>query len=119
DAQKIVDAHLKKGLIEEEDLPVIKEELKKLMSDPHFRNYFQEKSYCEKEIITSSGLKMIPDKIIFRDHETLVVDFKTGKENEMHLQQVADYVEQLRSMDYTNVRGEIYYTLTGKILKVN
>ncbi|MBK9192840.1 MAG: PD-(D/E)XK nuclease family protein [Crocinitomicaceae bacterium] len=119
EAERIVDMQLKKGLIEEEDLPVIKAELKKLFSDSHFNSYFEEKSFCEKEIITSTGLKLIPDKIIFREHETLVVDFKTGKENTMHLQQVADYVEQLRSMDYPAVRGEIYYTLTGKVMKVN
>lgn len=119
DAENVVELQRKKGLIEDEDVPVIQDELKKLFSNPHFRSYFEEKSYCERELITSTGLKMIPDKIIFGDHETLVVDFKTGKENTTHLDQVSHYVEQLKSMDYPNVRGEIFYTLTGEVKYIN
>jgi hypothetical protein len=55
-------------------------------------------------------MKLIPDKIIITDSETLVVDFKTGQATEKHKKQVANYVKLLKYMDFKNVRGELFYT---------
>ena len=80
--------------------------------DTHFKNYFDSNNNVlnEKEIITPKGMKLIPDKIIISDSETLVVDFKTGQVTEKHKKQVANYVKLLKNMKFKNVRGELFYT---------
>jgi len=103
---------IKKGNITKDRAKDIHEYITELFDNLHFKNYFDGSHTVlnEKEIITSKGMKLIPDKIIITDSETLVVDFKTGQATDKHKKQVADYVKLLKNMNFKNVRGELFYT---------
>lgn len=59
-----------------------------------------------------------PDRVIYDDKETLVIDYKTGKQNNQHNKQVARYVNLLEKMGYKNVSGKVWYMQLGEIVEV-
>ena len=72
----------------------------------------------EKELINAKGRKLIPDKIVVTDEETLVVDFKTGQETPKHKEQVQEYLAVLKEIGFKNLRGELYYTEEGECVPI-
>jgi CRISPR/Cas system-associated exonuclease Cas4 (RecB family) len=58
------------------------------------------------------------DRVILSDDETIVIDYKTGKPNKDHEKQVVNYMQLLTQMGYPNVKGYLWYIMTGKTKKV-
>ena len=50
-----------------------------------------------------------PDRVMIGKDETIVVDFKTGKQSHEHHEQVRTYVHLLEAMNYPNVKGFLWY----------
>ena len=67
----------------------------------------------EVSILTESGERRRPDRVVQRADETVVIDFKTGEPTEAvrekYRAQVEEYVQLLQSMGFRNVRGELLY----------
>lgn len=93
---------IKKGWIEEAQKEAYKKYVDTLFKDPHFSAYFKPGLQIEneKEIIDNKGHKHIPDKVVFYDNQTLIVDFKTGQKTESHFKQVKTYIKLLREMGF-------------------
>lgn len=97
--------------------PDLKEDLlhqaNALFQDDHFNSYFEaDEILNERVIIDQDGQQHIPDKILLRGNEVLIVDFKSGEEQDKHFKQVGNYIQLLREMGHENVRGELFYTET-------
>jgi len=118
DLKAELDRCLHKGLIEESDLDLIQSEIEKLFQDSKFAAYFSANTMNEKVIINTRGKKFIPDKLIFNPDEVIVVDFKTGQRSPKHIEQVLEYVNLLKDMGNSVVRGEIYYTENGEVISI-
>lgn len=67
------------------------------------------KVFNEYNIIDTDGKEHRPDRIVFLDGRTVVIDYKTGAEHEEHRTQVENYCQLLRDMGYPNVSGELLY----------
>jgi len=67
---------------------------------------------CEASISVNGKVKR-PDRIVFAENATFVIDFKTGAYNEhthsQYQHQVAEYAEALSAMGYPNVKPVIVY----------
>lgn len=50
-----------------------------------------------------------PDRVMMRDGQVVVVDFKFGKPSKKYNKQVQGYMELLTKMGYGNVRGYLWY----------
>ena len=59
-----------------------------------------------------------PDRVVTDDTETIVIDYKTGRQDEEHVKQVQLYMEQLQAMNYPNVSGYVWYIRRGDIVRV-
>ncbi len=59
-----------------------------------------------------------PDRVMRREGETVVVDFKFGKPKEEHHRQVRQYMDLLSSMGHENVRGYLWYVYPNRIEEV-
>ncbi|MCQ2067222.1 MAG: UvrD-helicase domain-containing protein [Bacteroidaceae bacterium] len=57
-----------------------------------------------------------PDRVMTDGSETIVVDFKFGRENEEHMHQVQEYMELLGRMGFNNIRGYVWYVYSGKTI---
>ena len=67
---------------------------------------------CEASLVVNGEVRR-PDRIIFTDNATWVVDFKTGAydkdTHQKYQKQVAAYVAAVSAMGYPNVSGSILY----------
>ena len=111
---------LNKGVISPVNLPKLKSDLERLFANEHFASYFSHPKYFNEKIILDDHGKMhVPDKIIFSKDEVVVIDYKSGEEQEEKYEsQLQRYIELLKEMDYKNVRGEIFYTESLSVKQV-
>lgn len=61
-----------------------------------------------------------PDRVMMRDGEIVVVDFKFGKPNKKYNEQVQGYMQLLARMGYPadNIRGYLWYVEEESIVKI-
>lgn len=50
-----------------------------------------------------------PDRVMMKDNEVVVVDFKFGKPNRKYNKQVRGYMQLLAQMGYSNIKGYLWY----------
>ena len=60
-----------------------------------------------------------PDRVMMKEGEVVVVDFKFGKENKKYNKQVRDYMQLLGKMGYRGITGYLWYVDEERIEKVN
>jgi hypothetical protein len=53
-----------------------------------------------------------------KDNEAIVIDYKFGKEREEYYDQVKNYMELLKAIGYTNVKGFVWYVYKNYIKEV-
>ena len=59
-----------------------------------------------------------PDRVMMRNGQVVVVDFKFGKPNKKYNKQVQGYMQLLTRMGYTNITGYLWYVDEELIQKV-
>ncbi|MFO7878912.1 MAG: UvrD-helicase domain-containing protein [Bacteroidales bacterium] len=73
----------------------------------------------ERDILMPDGSFIKPDRVVFTENETVVVDYKFGKKrNAKYNKQVQNYMNALDSMGYENVKGYIWYVFLDQISRV-
>lgn len=58
------------------------------------------------------------DRVMMKDGQVVVVDFKFGKENLQYNKQVKGYMQLLTKMGYKNITGYLWYVDEELIVKV-
>lgn len=105
------------------DLP--KEETNKLLEIalqvtvmPALQEFFNPENYIltEHEMIYNEKT-LRPDRIIIRNNELQILDYKTGTQSEEHLAQVGEYTEACRQMGYEVTRTALFYTDTLQVIE--
>jgi len=111
DAEPILEKFESDGIINSDDKESIQAVLKPFLSHPDVSKYFLPglKVKTEPEILLPNGKTFRPDRIVFSDSETTVIDFKTGKPEENHKDQVHFYMKLLKEMGYANQKGVLLY----------
>jgi ATP-dependent helicase/nuclease subunit A len=73
----------------------------------------------EAEIILPEGVSKRPDRIMIKEDQTVIIDYKFGeKEDKGHKTQVLKYIDLLQKMGYPNVQGYLWYALLGRIVDI-
>lgn len=101
------------GLISSAEQTEIQEKIEQVLSHPVAGQWFKDNALAknEKEIINPNGSVYRPDKVILKESETIIIDFKTGRKNEAkHRQQLESYAETLAQMGYRQIKKFIFYT---------
>ena len=96
-------------------------------SDPFAARWFtadwqvvNERAILLKDPATPTGWREYrADRVILSDKETIVIDYKTGQLRREHEDQVRTYMQLLTRMGYPDVKGYVWYIMTGKTYKVN
>lgn len=110
----VVNDYCQKHHIEESDAQSILERIERMMSVPENRRYFDSRNKVRNEAsLLYHGEVLRPDRIIFAEGETWVVDFKTGvydaHTHEKYLQQINTYADAIAEMGYPNVKPFLVY----------
>jgi ATP-dependent exoDNAse (exonuclease V) beta subunit len=84
------------------------------------REWFSDrwKVYNECTLLTPSG-ECRPDRVIADEKETIVIDFKFGKQHAEHQEQVGGYMRLLSEMGMPDVKGFLWYVNDDKVVPVN
>lgn len=102
----------------------IEETIHKAFSNPNVSNWFSDKwnvmnecniIYRDEKGQTQSRR---PDRVIFNNEETIVIDYKTGKQSNAHAEQIIQYIKLLKNMNYPNVHGFLWYMQRNDIVKI-
>jgi len=116
--QEVIDALYSSGKCTKEDYEKLKVTVDELLSDKEILPYFSDKwkVKTEKEILMPSGITYIPDRLLFdtTSDKVIIIDYKTGKEEEKHIQQITNYSEALFQMGEKNIEKILIYTNNDK-----
>ncbi len=110
-----------KGLLPQDKSKEWEEELTNLLGRPELSQFYQdyEKVINERSIyMPGLGLK-VPDRVVLKRDETLVLDYKTGEKLKKHEEQVRVYAKALREMDYPSPKAFLYYLSSGELISVS
>ena len=110
----------KEGLVEHEFIHQLKKDIHSIFSTSDYTNLLKNSIEIlnEQAIIASKNEILRPDKIIIKENQTLVVDFKTGLPNNKYAKQIKNYALTLKEMGYPNVEGYLFYTSTLQLEQV-
>jgi len=110
-----IESALSKGLIEGIINQTEKEDYRKLLiaviNNRETKEWFEDKWEVkpESDILTKDGKVLRPDRVMLKDDSAVLIDYKTGKEEKDHCEQLDEYGAILGQMGYTKVDKYILY----------
>lgn len=122
DLPNAIEAAILAGIINKNEVEDLLVKLNRLITHPKLVEGFSEKSFCrlEAELVTQNGELLRPDRIIFNVDETILIDYKTGRENnKAYFKQMYKYESALLNMGYTNIKKMLVYVDDLSIVDVN
>ena len=102
----------------------LREMLRKRLQDERVRAWFSPgwTLYNECTILSTDAegrvVERRPDRVMTDGRRMVVVDFKFGKPQPEHREQVSEYMALLRQMGHQEVEGYLWYVYTNKIERV-
>lgn len=102
---------------------VAREVVEKAFSSPEVQDWYSGEwtlfnecaiIYREKGVLQTRR----PDRVMMKDDQVVVVDFKFGKENPKYNKQVKGYMQLLAKMGYKNITGYLWYVDEETLEKV-
>ncbi|MBL7903230.1 MAG: UvrD-helicase domain-containing protein [Bacteroidia bacterium] len=111
-----------KGFYSKKQVPELKGVIEQILNHPKVAPCFKEglKIKNEAELLTAQGEILRPDRIVFLETETVVIDYKSGKEHrEQHAGQVQEYANALQSLGHGPVRKLLVYLEENRVVELN
>lgn len=89
----------------------IKQKIMAVVNHPKLKDLFFDNLNIlnEQEILTTDGHSLRPDRIIIDGNQATIIDYKTGKPSPKHKEQIANYADILKAMDYKIKQSIIVY----------
>ncbi|MRI01322.1 AAA family ATPase [Kriegella sp. EG-1] len=114
-----IDKVLKNGDITQEEITSITTTINDIIQHEKLAEYYSDKyhSLNERDILTSKGELLRPDRISILNNEVTIIDYKTGLKNPKHKEQLYTYADALIEMGYTIKSKIIVYINTNIILE--
>jgi len=107
--------HYTNGFFEEEKLEVYRKLLNKIVTHEKLKDYFSSEYevWNEKDIFFRDQL-LRPDRVNIKDGNAVLIDYKTGKASNQHINQINMYAESLIALKY-NVKNKLLVYLNESI----
>ena len=119
---RAVDGMQADGVLSASDATTLRRMIAQALTRPEVGEWFGgcwERVRNEHAVI-DSGKSAIrrPDRVMVSADRAVVVDYKFGKPEEEHRQQIRDYCRLLGGMGYARTEGYLWYVLRGEIQQV-
>lgn len=120
DLNEVFEKFVLEGDISKDEILILKYEVEKIVKHPLINKYFSSPYLVinEMDIIDKNGLTYRPDKIFIKDNEAVILDFKTGRKADKHIQQIHSYSSLLNDLGYKVNERYLCYTQSGEIISV-
>ena len=118
DKEKAMNTAFYKGLINQQEVDMLSIYFDQLFLHPSLEPFYTSGALSanEAEIVDAFGLIHRPDRLVFFDDKTVIIDYKTGKENEKHKSQIFDYAQLMALLNYP--KPESYLVYLNETIKV-
>lgn len=107
------------GLVDESQKLDIKTRLEQILAKDPYSDWFSKKWEVKNEasVLTTEGYTYRPDRVMIRDNEVIIVDYKFGNEFDSYTHQIRRYSNLLQKMGYSKVEGFLWYVDSEKLVK--
>ncbi|TZF82057.1 AAA family ATPase [Pedobacter sp. BS3] len=115
---KVLNEMLLQGYFKNDELEAIKLQISQVLRHPQLQNLLSGNYEIlnERSIIAADGKSYRPDKVLVKNQEAIVLDYKfTHSEEEQHVQQVRRYKSLLLDMGYTQAKAYLFYAQSGAL----
>ncbi|MDR1055952.1 MAG: UvrD-helicase domain-containing protein [Prevotellaceae bacterium] len=127
DCTAAINSLFEEGLIDNKDKVILSLKVEQALQYPVVRQWFDGSWDIKSEtglLIPATGNKTFltqrPDRVMTRNGETLVIDYKFGLIKEKrYSKQLTNYVNLLNQMGYTNVKAYIWYVDLEKVEEIS
>jgi ATP-dependent exoDNAse (exonuclease V) beta subunit len=118
--ENVVNLSFEKGLFDESQKDELINYLQKLISHPEVSPYFKDNLIVktEAEILLDTGKTIRPDRLVIKENEIIVIDYKTGRPHISHEKQINNYAMTLCQMGYEKVTKVLIYLSSSIYVKV-
>lgn len=109
DAVKLLNSQ---GKINSDEVANYCNQVETIISNPEVSDWFSGNWEVKPEagILLKSGKTIRPDRVMIKEKEVQVVDYKFGEiQSEGHKNQMKGYMRNLKQMGYSSVRGFLWY----------
>lgn len=108
------------GDISKQHLDALRKDLHELFRNPAYLSLFEsaQKVLSEQSIIAGKGIVLRPDKIILKEHETILLDYKTGIPSAKDERQIRQYQQVLAEMHFANVSAYLFYSSIRELRQI-
>ena len=108
------------GIIDKEQKEHLKRDLQKLFQKPQINDWFTTDWEVKTEvpILPKTGELSRLDRVMLKDNQAIIIDFKTGERSPKHQQQVKEYMTLLKAMGNASVEGYLLYTDEADVVSV-
>ncbi len=119
DVNHAVSTLVAEGIIERSKAQEISSKVSEILSAEPFNDWFSGEWTVKAEatILTPEGKNYRPDRVMVKEGQTLVIDYKFGAELPQHKRQINNYAKLLAEMGYKNVEAYLWYVDAGIVLK--
>ena len=122
DMDRALNSFFRKGIIEIEEFDHVEKLVDEIVHHEQLITYFRSGKIIltEREIITKDKQILIPDRLIFNGgNEVVIIDYKTGKPDKKHHEQINNYGRALESMNcVVSEKILVYIGIEIKVIKV-
>ena len=109
---------LLEGEIQEDELADLQAGVMEVLNHPELKQILSsaDESIIEKDIVDSNGKMHRPDRILIRENEVIILDYKfTLEESDRHIEQVENYKSLLLAMGYEHIKTYLFYAVSKKL----
>ena len=111
DVQQVIFGYIQQGSINKQQAQILTHTINGIINTPEVNPYFtnQYTIYNERDIITKTGNIIRPDRLAIKDNEAVIIDYKTGLPNPKYQQQLEEYSDILKEMNFTVKKKILIY----------
>jgi len=115
DIDSSLEWHYTNGFFEKEKLDMYRKLLDNVVTHKQLKNYFSSKYeiWNEKDIFFENQI-LRPDRVNIEGKNAILIDYKTGKTSNQHVNQINKYAESLKALKY-NVKNKLLVYLNESI----
>jgi len=71
----------------------------------------------ESEVIDTDGSVYRPDRVVVKDSNVVIIDYKFGEHDSRYLRQIQKYADIWKRMGYEKVSAVLWYVHTGEVVE--
>lgn len=111
DIDFVLNDFMQSGRLDSYQNKELKHVIHEIVNHEDLKNYFCQDDYIlnEQDIITKSGAIFRPDRIIIKNNQAVIIDYKTGLHTPKHTKQLQEYADVLREMNLIVAKKILVY----------